>query len=310
VSKEDHVLHFAQVCVDALSLGSLYALAALGVGLLFGVMRLINFAHGDFITVGAYSLIVPSTSAAATLLLGCWPWPLMVLAVTAVVVALALVSERLAFRPLRSASPETLLIASFALSFLIEYLLLFFYGSRPKAIDVGSVLNQQIDIGGLRVAGLDLVTIALTIFLMGGLALFLKHTRFGIQMRASTEDFRMIRLLGVRADRVIALAFAISGILAAAVSLVLIARTGVLFPRMSIQLVMIAFVATVVGGMGSLAGAAVGGYFLGAVGVGMQEFLPEAVRSSRDAFVFGLVILVLLLRPQGLLPTRSLKERP
>lgn len=303
------MLHLAQLVIDAISLGSLYALAALGIGLLFGVMRLINFAHGDFIAVGAYSLIIPSSSAVATLYLGLWPWPAMVLAVTVIVIGLALLSERIVFRPLRSAAAETLLIGSFSLSFLIEYLLLFIYGSRPKAINIGSELSQQFEISGLRIAGLDLVTIFLAIGLMAALALFLKRTRYGIEMRAATENFRMARLLGVRANRVIALAFAISGVLAAAVALMFIARTGILFPRMGVSLVMIAFVATVVGGMGSLVGAAAGGFFLGVATVAMQELLPETLRASRDAFVFGLVILVLLARPQGLVPTRALKER-
>jgi branched-chain amino acid transport system permease protein len=301
--------YLLQIAIDAASLGSLYALAALGIGLLFGIMRLINFAHGDFITVGAYSLIVPSANVVATLYIGAWSWPAMIAAMTALVVVLALLTERVVFRPLRQAGAETLLIASFALSFFIQYVILFVYGSRAKAIDVGAALNRQITIAGLRVASLDLVTIGVMVLLIGAIALILKKTDIGIQIRAATDDFRMARLLGVRADKVIALAFAMSGVLAAAVSFLFIARTGVLFPTMGVPLVMIAFVSTVIGGMGSLVGAALGGFFVGVTSVAMQELLPADLRASRDAFVFAMVILVLLLRPQGLIALRSSKDR-
>jgi branched-chain amino acid transport system permease protein len=298
-----------QVLLDAVSLGSLYALSALGVGLLFGVMRLINFAHGDFITVGAYALIVPSLDITARLFIGSWAWPWMVLAIVAVVVCLALLSERIVFRPLRRADPATLLIASFALSFLLEYTLLLVYGGRPKAVNVGAGLNEQILIGDLRVPKLDLLTIVVTAVLLVALAAFMKRTSFGIQIRAASQDFRMARMLGVRADTVIATAFAVSGILAAAVSLLFIARTGILFPRMGVPLVMIAFVATVIGGMGSLVGACLGGFIVGAASALMQAVLPEDLRPNRDAFVFAIVILILLIRPEGLIRLRSSRER-
>lgn len=298
-----------QVLIDAMSLGSLYALSALGVGLLFGIMRLINFAHGDFIMLGAYALIVPSANVIATLYVGAWPWPVMIVSIVVFVVLIALATERIVFKPIRQASSETLLIASFALSFFLEYLVLLIYGGRPKAINIGTWLNHQMEFGGLRVQNLDIVTFAVTVTLIGGLALFLRKTRYGIEMRAASEDFRMARLLGVRANAVIAIAFAISGLLAAAVSLLFIARTGILFPRMGIQLVMLAFVSTVIGGMGSLVGAAAGGFFVGITSVLMQSVLPMELRESRDAFVFGLVILILLVRPQGLIAAKMSKER-
>jgi branched-chain amino acid transport system permease protein len=145
--------------------------------------------------------------------------------------------------------------------------------------------------------------------LLVGLTWFLRSSRLGLQMRAAAEDFRMARVLGVRANRVIAMAFALSGILAAAVSCFLVVQTGVVQPRMGLQLVVIAFVGTVIGGLGSLTGAALGGFLVGAASILLQALLPPDLRVFREAFVFVAVALVLLFRPQGLIPARGLKER-
>jgi branched-chain amino acid transport system permease protein len=298
-----------QHVIDAVSLGSLYALAALGVGLIFGVMRLINFAHGDFIMVGAYALIVPSTAIVATPLIGAWPALAMVAAILAIVVLLALATERIVFRPLRNADPATLLIGSFAVSFFLQHMVLIIYGGRPKAIDILSGLNEQVIVLGLRIPKLEIATIGITFVLLSGLALFLKRTMFGLQIRAAAEDFDMARLLGVRANTVIAMAFAASGFLAGVVALLLTTQSGVLYFGMGVQPVLFAFVATVIGGMGSLLGAALGGFLVGTVSVALQVLLPFELRLNRDAFVFLAVILVLLFRPGGLLQSRAAKER-
>ncbi|MSP51105.1 MAG: branched-chain amino acid ABC transporter permease [Alphaproteobacteria bacterium] len=295
--------------IDAVSLGSLYALTALGVGLLFGVLRLINFAHANFITIGAYAIIVPSTNAIATLYIGAWHWAVMSTAVVVIVVALAVVTEFIVFRPLRRADPPTLLVASFALAYALQYITLLIYDGRPKAVDIGSNLAEQVMVGELRIPKLEILTIAVTLALIVSLALFLKRTRYGIQIRAAAEDFRMARLLGVRANTVIAVAFALSGVLAAAVSLLFLARTGMLAPRMGLPLVLIAFVATVIGGMGSLVGAAVGGFVVGFASVVLQVVLPVEIRQFRDAFVYLLVIAILLWRPAGLIQVRAITER-
>ncbi len=144
---------------------------------------------------------------------------------------------------------------------------------------------------------------------MGALSAFLKFTATGIQMRAAAEDFWMARLLGVRANSVIAVAFAISGVLAAVVALILLAQTGVIVPTIGTTPVLIGFVATVVGGLGSLPAAGLGGFLVGFVTVLLQAELPENLRPFRDAFVFTLVIVVLVIRPQGLIVVRSVRER-
>lgn len=288
-----------QVLVDAASVGGLYALTALGIGLIFGVMRLINFAHAQLIMIAGY---------AALLLFAASP----VLAVAGAVVGavlLALLIERTAFRPLRGADPATLLIASFAVSFFIEKTMIMLVGSRPKGVDFLSSLAGQVEIAGVRLQLLQLVTILVSVVLLVATTWFLKSTRLGLEMRAAAENFRMAEVLGIRANRVIATAFAISGLLAAAVACLFVAQTGLVQPRMGLQLVIIAFVGTVIGGLGSLPGAALGGFLVGAATIFLQALLPPDLRVFREAFLFLAVAAVLVLRPQGLIPARGLKER-
>jgi branched-chain amino acid transport system permease protein len=291
--------NLVQILVDVISVGGLYALTALGIGLIFGVMRLINFAHGELIMIGGYGLL---------LFLGQPVW-LAIPAALVAALALALIIERAAFRPLRGADPATLLIASFAVSFFLQKTMILFVGSRPKGVDFLPVLGQQIAIGGVRLQLLQLVTILVSAILLAGLTWFLKATRLGLEMRAAAENFRMAQVLGVRANRVIATAFAISALLAGVVACLVVAQTGLVQPRMGSQLVIIAFVGTVIGGLGNLSGAALGGFLVGAVTILLQALLPADLRVFREAFVFVAVTLVLLFRPQGLIPARGLKER-
>lgn len=299
-----------QVLMNALSLGSLYALAALGIGLLFGVLKLINFAHGDFITVGAYALIVPSAATQATLMIGAFHPLILIPCIVVVVVILALIAEFLVFRPLRNASPATLMIGSFALGFVIQNILIMIYGGRPKAVGIWSDLSLGVELmPGVEVPKLQLIIIGVTLVLMVVLVLFLTRTKYGIHMRAAAEDFRMARMLGIEANRVIMLAVAISGMLAAAVSMLFVVQTGILDFRMGVSLMLFAFIATVIGGMGSLVGAVVGGFAVGAVSILLQTFLPSEMRVFRDVFVFAIVIFILLVRPQGLVMSRASRER-
>lgn len=288
-----------QILVDAVSVGSLYALTALGIGLIFGVMRLINFAHGELITLAAYALLGLSGM----------PVPVMIFGAIAVAVLLALITERAAFRPLRNADPTTLLISSFAVSFFLQKLLILVVGSRLKGLNFLPELARQTELLGIRLQLLQIVTIVVGIVLLVALTWFLRATRLGLHMRAAAEDFRMARVLGVRANNVIAMAFALSGLLAAAVSCLIVVQTGVIQPRMGVQLVIIAFVGTVIGGLGSLPGAALGGFLVGAGSILLQALLPPDLRAFREAFVFVAVIAILLFRPQGLIPARGLRER-
>lgn len=288
-----------QVLVDAVSVGGLYALTALGIGLIFGVMRLINFAHAQLIMIAGYAVLLFFAQSAALAVLG---------AVVGAVL-LALLIERTAFRPLRGADPATLLIASFAVSFFIEKTMIMLVGSRPKGVDFLSALARQVEIAGVRLQLLQLVTILVSVVLLVATTWFLKSTRLGLEMRAAAENFRMAEVLGIRANRVIATAFAISGLLAAAVACLFVAQTGLVQPRMGLQLVIIAFVGTVIGGLGSLPGAAFGGFLVGVATILLQALLPPELRVFREAFLFLAVAVVLVVRPQGLIPARGLKER-
>jgi branched-chain amino acid transport system permease protein len=300
-----------QLLVDALSLGSQYALVALGIGLIFGIMRMINFAHGDLIMLGAYALVVPTVADVAPPFIGSWPAVAMAAAITALVASAGVVTERFAFRPLRrrDADGATLLISSFAVSYLIQSVVLFVHTGRPKSVSIFAELTQQMQIAGVRVALVDVVTIGVTALLLLAMVFFLRRVRWGIEIRAAAEDFTMARILGVRADAVIALAFAIAGGLAGILSLLYVAKTGVLDFRMGVPLAIAGFVGTVIGGMGSLFGAVLGGLFLGVASSLLQALLPEVLRPGRDAFLYGLVIFVLLVRPQGLFAGRDTGER-
>ncbi|MFC3230703.1 branched-chain amino acid ABC transporter permease [Marinibaculum pumilum] len=288
-----------QHVIDAVSVGGLFAMMALGIGLIFGIMRLINFAHGELVMIGGYAMW----------LVVAIPGPLVVLFSIAVVVALALGMERIAFRPLRQASPATLLISSFAVSYFLQNLVVMIIGSRPKPFTFAEGLTQNLQVGELRLPLLQLVTIALTIAVLAGITLFLKRTPMGVLMRAASQDFRMARLCGVRANMVIAAAFVMSALLAWAVSLVYAVQTGQLSPAMGLRPALIGFVATVIGGLGSLPGAAVGGFLVGVLTVLLQILLPPELRDFRDAFLFALVLVVLLFRPRGLLAVRAEMER-
>ncbi|MBS3649828.1 branched-chain amino acid ABC transporter permease [Pseudaminobacter sp. 19-2017] len=288
-----------QTLVDVVSVGGLYALTALGIGLIFGVMRLINFAHAQLIMMAGYAILVLFSQSV----------PLAIAAAAVVAILLALGTERVVFRPLRDADPATLLIASFALSFFIEKTMIMLVGSRPKGVDFLPELARQIEVAGVRLQLLQIVTIAVSGALLIATTWFLRSTKLGLEMRAAAENFRMAQVLGVRANRVIAVAFAMSGILAAAVACLFVAQTGLVQPRMGLQLVVIAFVGSVIGGLGSLPGAALGGFLVGAATILLQTLLPAELRVFREVFLFVAVALVLLLRPQGLIPAPGLKAR-
>lgn len=298
-----------QILFDALSVGSLYALGALGIALIFGVMRLVNFAHGDYISFCVFAMLWPSIDAAAIVFAGKLPTYLLVPLILLIGAGLSVLSEIVVFRRFRNANPATMMIASFALGFVIKYFLLMLYSSRPKSIDLWSNLSQQVEIFGARIPPLQVITIVVTIVILLALTAFLKRTRFGLEMRAAAENFTMARMLGVRANMVIMLAFAVSGMLAAAIGLILVTQTGTVDINMGANLMLVAFVATVIGGLGSLPGAVVAGYLIGGATVIMQVVLPPDARPFRDAFVYGAVIVMLIWRPNGLFSAKAAKQR-
>jgi branched-chain amino acid transport system permease protein len=293
------VQELAQNAVNGLALGSLYALIALGMALIFGIMRLVNFAHGELLTIGGYFLVLAAGA----------PWPVLLAASLVVVAVFAIGMEKAAFRPVRTADAPTLLVTSFAVSFFLQNLAMLVFGPLPKTTTVSQALIEPFEIGFLSIPRRDVLTIVATFALLAVLGMFLTRTRLGVQMRAAAEDFRMARVLGVRVNTVIATAFAISGLAAALAAFVLVAQTGTVSPTMGLSPVLVGFVAMVLGGMGSLRGAVLGGFVLGMVTVALQSYLPLEMRYYRDAFAYTAVILVLLIRPQGLIVARSETQR-
>lgn len=281
-----------QYGVDAISLAGLYALVAIGVAMVFGIMKLINFAHAELIMFTAYAVLVISAWSSS--------WVVWVAGSLATGLLLALIMERMAFRPIRGASATTLLIASFSLAVVLRSIVSLITNNEPRSLVLPRFVDDTFQIGGVYVQSIDVVIGIFAALLAVCLALFLKRTRLGLQMRAAGEDFQMTQYLGVRADVVVAGAFAVSGILAAVVGVMLVAKVNLLTPDMGLQPVLIGFVAVVIGGMGSLIGAGIGGSLLGLFTVILQASLPEDLRPLRDAFVFALVIAILVVRPQGL----------
>jgi branched-chain amino acid transport system permease protein len=279
----------------------MYALMALGLVIVFGILRLVNFAYGELIMVAGYTWFILQGQA----------WAMFAIAVAAVLAAgfASVLTERIAFRPIRSESLNAMLVTSFAVSTLLQNAALLFVSPRARAVEVPSVMNQNINFAGLRLGAGDLITILVSGVVLAALALLLRRTTLGIALRAASDDFRMLRLLGVRADMVIVMAFLISGVLAGIVGLLWISRIGSVTPTVGLTPLLIALIAVVVGGMNGLAGSIVGGYLLGALTVGLQLLLPQEVLAFRDAFIFAVVILVLVFRPQGLVKGRYSAER-
>ena len=291
-----------QYGISSLSLGGLYALMALGLVIVYGILKLVNFAYGELIMVGGYGL----------LLIGRGPLPWIIVAGLSVIAALlaGLVMERVAFRPVRNTSPTTMLITSFAVSNLLQNLALLLISPRPRAPRLPSIFVRNMEVGDVRIKIVDVIALAVSLVALVVLTVFLRRTIIGLALRAAADDFTMTRLVGVKANMVIASAFAVSGFMAGIVSLFWIGRSGQVWPAVGLQPVLIAFIASVLGGIESLKGAVLGGYILGFLTMGLQTWLPQGVNNYRDAVMFGIVIVVLLVRPQGLIrPVYSREAR-
>ena len=289
---------FVQSLVDGIGRGSTYALLALGISLIFGVMHLVNFAHAELITVGAYLAYFLSTKGAS--------WWLMAPAIVVAAVLTSLLMERGVFRWLRGANPFTLLLASFALEQLSHASWAVFVSPTKKSFhDPGWVFNT-IEVAGIRFEVMDLVTIAVTVVVLAMTAFVFRRTLFGISVRAASADFDAARLMGVRANRVIAGAFAFAGMLAGVAAVLVLMRSPTAEPTLGSDYLVKAVVAAIIGGLGSFGGAVVGGLALGLAEVLLRSYLPDgAWNRLTDAVVFALVAGLFIVRPQGLFTVRS-----
>jgi branched-chain amino acid transport system permease protein len=319
--------YFIQQVVNALSAGSLYALMAVGLAMVFGILRLINFAHGDLMMIAAY---LAAFALGAGLAL-----PLAIPIMVAGTVLVALLMERIAYRPIRGAPDVAMLLTSFAVGQILQNgtLLTTRLADKPQQIAFPSPegLGGVATIGSITVPQVNIVSFVVGTVLLGLLTVFVTRTRLGLSMRAAAEDLMAAQLMGIKVNRVVAVAFAIGGALASVAGLLFAVQAGQINPYIGFTPVLKAFIAAVIGGFGSIAGAVVGGYVLGFLevlataltGLGellppgsvpdpvrefLQTWLPSSLASYRDAFVFVALIVVLLVRPQGILGRRDRVE--
>lgn len=280
-----------QSLVDALSQGAVLGLAALAIGLVFGVIRLANFANGELITGAGYALIFT------------WQfgWYVAIPLSILVAVALSLLMEFAVFSRMRTASPATLLIASFGLSFLLQRVYELIFTNNVQTAAVAPELAQSIEIGGVRIQLLSVTAIVLAAVLLLGLQWFLTRTSQGLQLKAAAADFKTARLVGIPAGRVIGVSFALSGILAAVVAFVLTVQSGAVGPTFGVRITILALVGAVIGGIDKISGSLAGGFLVGFVTSMLASWLPQEMSNFKDAYVFVLVIAVLIFRPSGLL---------
>ena len=270
-----------ETLISGLSLGSIYALMALGYTMVYGIAKMLNFAHGDIIMVGAYAVVT------SVLTLG-MP-PLVAILIIAICALLGITVEFLAYRPLRQAPPLAVLITAIGVSYLLQNLALLIYGSEQKAFPVLFTI-PSVELGGVYIDGITIATMAVTAIIMVGLSLFINRTRMGKAMRAVSEDKEAAELMGISVNRTITVTFAIGSALAGVAAIFYGAAYTYIRPT-----------AAVLGGIGSIPGAMLGGVLLGVI-----EQLSKTYISTlwADAIVFGVLVAVLVVKPTGLLGKR------
>jgi branched-chain amino acid transport system permease protein len=288
---------------NVLSLGSLYALIALGLVIVYGILQLVNFAYGELIMVGGYAMFLLSTSDTHV------PWSLIVVVTIVAAMITSYLTERVAFRSVREKSLTAMLITSFAVSTLLQNGALLAISPRARAVRLPSLFSRSVVILNVDVPMRNVIMVITSFVLLIALSLLLERTVLGIALRAAADNFQMTRMLGVPANLIISTAFVISGLLAGVVALFWVGRTGSVTPTIGLTPLLIAFVATVIGGMRSLVGAVVGGYLYAFLYSVIGVILPQNLLDYREAFMFAVVILILLFRPEGLIRGNYTGER-
>ena len=285
----DFAHQLVQQLINGVSLGSIYALIALGYTMIYGIIKLINFAHGDVYMVGAYIGFAAITIGHMSIL----PALLISMALTAV---LGMLVERIAYKPLRHAPRISLLITAIGVSFFLEYASMYFVTPTPRTFPQTS-LSFAFSVGGFVINGQQLLIFTITIILMALLTYIVQKTKLGKAMRAASFDTETAQLMGVDSDRVISMTFCIGSALAAAAGVLVGIYYNTIDPLMGIMPGLKAFVAAVLGGIGILPGAVIGGIVLGVVEALVAGFISS---TFRDAAAFAILILVLLIKPSGL----------
>ncbi len=290
-------MEFFQQLLNGLNQGAIYALIALGYTMVYGIAKMLNFAHGDVIMVGAYTLFVTMGTMGLPAYLG------VILSIVFCAV-LGVVLEKIAYKPLRGSSPLAVLITAIGVSYFLQSLALLIFGSQQQKVE--SVVNlPSIYLGAVELSGESIATLGITIIIMVALTLFIKKTKTGRAMLALSEDRGAAQLMGINVNRTISITFAIGSGLAAVAGALFVSSYGFVGPYTGSLPGIKAFVAAVLGGIGSIPGAMLGGILLGII-----ESFSKAYISTQlsDAIVFGVLILVLLVRPSGLLGRKKIEK--
>ncbi|CAN0059328.1 unnamed protein product [Chrysoparadoxa australica] len=286
-----------QFLVTAISLGGVYAMLAIGIALVYSVMGFLNFAHGDLLAITGYAVFF---GLAAGL-----PWPIVVVLGILAAGFGSVLMERIAFRPLRNASPDTLMLTSFAVATALHVIFQIGIGARPKPITLPPFLSGAFEVGGVVIGVMQSISLVTAVVSLVVLTLFLKHTMLGMAMRAAASDFTTTRLMGIRANRVISTSFFIAGILAGMAGILIVAQRGSVDPLMALNPLIKALVAAVIGGTGSLLGPVLGGLLLGLLETVFQKILPGEALLFRDPIILSLLVAFLIMRPTGLTGSRQ-----
>ncbi len=290
-------MEFFEQLLNGLNRGSIYALIALGYTMVYGIAKMLNFAHGDVIMVGAYTLSVSAS------LLGISPYLGVLLSIVFCAV-LGVVLEKIAYKPLRNSSPLAVLITAIGVSYFLQSLALLIFGSQQQK--VASVINiPSVYLGSIELTGESIATLGVTIVIMVSLTLFIKKTKTGRAMLALSEDRGAAQLMGINVNRTISITFAIGSGLAAVAGVLFVSSYGFVGPYTGSLPGIKAFVAAVLGGIGSIPGAMLGGVLLGVIESFSQAYISTQLS---DAIVFGVLILVLLVRPAGLLGRKKIEK--
>lgn len=286
--------YIAQQIVNGLILGSMYAMVAIGFSMIYGIVRLINFAHGDIVMIGAFVTLGLLQSLGA-------PFPVVAVGVLLAGGLMGVMIERAAFRPMRGAPQVTGFIASLAVSIMLQNLGILTLSAQPRNFSFPDNLQEVIHAGGVSFRVIDLVIMAIAVLLMCALLLLVRKTKLGMAMRATAENIEVARLMGIKINRTIMAAFAIGSALAGIAGLMWGGKFGQIDPLLGYVPGLKSFVAAVIGGVGSIPGAILGGYVLGLAEVLFVGLLPPIYSAFRDAFVFATLILILLALPNGIL---------
>lgn len=284
---------FMQHLTNGISLGSLYALIAIGYTMVYGILKLINFAHGDIFMMAAYFAFF----GVATFNL---PWYFAFIIAIVITGVLGMTIEFTAYRPLRSAPKISILISAIGVSFLLENLAVVLFGGRPKAFPTPKIFTDVVVIGGVSIQNLTFIIPIVTVMLLFVLLHLVNNTNVGMAMRAVAKDVETARLMGIKVNRIISLTFAIGSMLAAVGSMMWCVKYPQIVALMGMIPGLKCFIAAVIGGIGDIKGAVIGGFILGIGEIMLVAFLP-ALTGYRDAFAFILLIVILLFKPTGIM---------